>query len=327
MSKIRVQKNFRAIRDYIRLLRGQLADDPEAWVAAGFLLLRSKYPWQRRLAEDSFRWAAEKGNPVGMAMLAEILLDRGDDTAAEDWYREAAAAGLPVAMHNLGVLAYRRGTREDAIRWFRMGDEAGNPNSPVALAEILGDTAEAVTLLRRTADAGHPVAMNNLGAQLQRSGDHVEAEFWFRRAEETRSDPLSQCNIGDCCARRGDHAAAEHWYRKAAMGWRMAALTGDVDAMFDLAVACDEHGSMAEAEYWYREAATAGDPRAMNNLAILLAERNGDDAESESWLHDAAAAGYIRAMRNLAARYQRRGDDHQAQYWSHQAATADKNPS
>ena len=60
--------------------------------------------------------------------------------------------------------------------------------------------------------------------------------------------------------------------------WRLAALVGQTDAMYNLASLLYEQGKKAEAERWLREAADAGQTAAMHYLRLLLSEQ-GKEAE------------------------------------------------
>ncbi|MEU1952486.1 hypothetical protein [Nocardia rhamnosiphila] len=80
-------------------------------------------------------------------------------------------------------------------------------------------------------------------------------------------------------------------------------------------------GELTEAESWHRPAAEAGNTEAMNNLGVLLEERNLL-SEGSQWHRRAATAGQTEAMENLARLLDADGAGTEAQMWLRRAAGA-----
>jgi TPR repeat protein len=60
-----------------------------------------------------------------------------------------------------------------------------------------------------------------------------------------------------------------------------------------------------------------GDEVSMNNLAVILSDRNDDEAEV--WYLRSANLGYARAMDNLGIRHFAKGDFTTSEYWFRKA--------
>jgi TPR repeat protein len=128
--------------------------------------------------------------------------------------------------------------------------------------------------MEKAADAGHLLAMNDLG-DMYYSGDGVPQEY--------------------------ERAFA--WYRKGAMA-------GNVLAMANLAYLY-EHGwgvakDRVQACAWYRKAAGAGEQNSIRNLRLL--DPNGeaiaqDETQTREWYQKRALAGDVAAMYKLGGMY------------------------
>jgi hypothetical protein len=135
--------------------------------------------------------------------------------------------------------------------------------------------AKALPLLQKAADAGNPIAMNNLGV-LYQSGEGVVQ----------------------------DYGRAAEWYLKAADA-------GNYDAMANLGCLYRDGKSVAQdygkAREWFQKAADAGNSLAMNSLGVLYLNGNGvaqDYGKAREWFQKAADAGNSLAMNNLGILYQ-----------------------
>lgn len=88
-------------------------------------------------------------------------------------------------------------------------------------------------------------------------------------------------------------------YVTATAEWRKAAIAGDPDAQFNLAMAYKLGRGvpvdMQMAESWYRKAALQGHPEAIENYGLALFQ-DGKRAEAVPWLEKAVAAGSPRAQ-------------------------------
>src|SRR5271168_3862191 len=175
-----------------------------------------------------------------------------------------------------------------------------------ALDRAGGADAEAFELYRKAAEAGHPGAMNNLGASYGNGKgtpkDAAEAARWYRKAADAGL-AIAMGNLGVIYENGTGvpKAAAEalRWYE-------MAADAGDARGMSGLG-AMYENGAgvskdLAEAARWYRKAADAGNARGMSGLGVMYENGTGvskDMAEAVRWYRKAADAGNARGMTNL----------------------------
>ncbi len=88
-------------------------------------------------------------------------------------------------------------------------------------------------------------------------------------------------------------------YITAVTEWRRAAIAGDADAQFNLAMAYKLGRGvpvdLVMAESWYRKAAMQGHPEAIENYGLALFQE-GKKGEAVPWLEKAVAAGSPRAQ-------------------------------
>jgi hypothetical protein len=97
------------------------------------------------------------------------------------------------------------------------------PLEDATAANLSGDYATALRLLRPLADEGNATAQNSLGAMYAFGRgvplDHAEAAKWYRKAAD-QGNAAAQYNLGVSYANGlgvpQDYAAAMQWYRKAA---------------------------------------------------------------------------------------------------------------
>jgi TPR repeat protein len=133
------------------------------------------------------------------------------------------------------------------------------------------DFAKALPHLQKAADAGDPIAMNNLGL-LYENGQGIAQ----------------------------DYGKAREWYQKAADA-------GNADAMVGLGVLYQSGQGVAqdyvEAREWYQKAADAGNAHGMNKLGLLYENGQGvtqDYGKAREWYQKAAHVGDPIAMDKLA---------------------------
>ncbi len=102
---------------------------------------------------------------------------------------------------------------------------------------------------------------------------------------------LADTKAGVDAWNRGDYATA-------VTEWRKAAIAGDPDAQFNLAMAYKLGRGvpvdMQMAESWYRKAALQGHPEAIDNYGLALFQ-DGKRAEALPWLEKSVARGEPRA--------------------------------
>jgi hypothetical protein len=163
------------------------------------------------------------------------------------------------------------------------------------------DIAEAAW--RRAAEAGHPDAMTNLAALLDRLGRIVEVERWYRRAAEA-GHPGGMYNLGLLRFERGDAESL----REAEQWWRTAAQAGDPGALYSLSVLLQRRGdeeSLREAEWWSQRAAEAAGGRVFPkpaepvHAAEAVIEFSGDVTDLQKQMLTAALRGFMAHLESL----------------------------
>jgi len=138
--------------------------------------LMQREPPQWQAARGEFLKAADAGSPMAMAHLGRIYEEglgvERSESLAVSWYSRAAYAGADHLALKLGWLHLLGGEavrdRERAEAWFQHAIGNGDLDAHVALASVLiaevrqGGSSErlgeAVTLLSRAQEGGHPVA-------------------------------------------------------------------------------------------------------------------------------------------------------------------------
>lgn len=136
-----------------------------------------------------------------------------------------------------------------------------------------GDFATAYRLLRRAAEAGDPQAQVNLG-------------YLYARGHGVTTDQMAALRLYELSAKAGSSEGMN------AVGYKFLHATG---------VPKD----LERAEFWFCQAIVRGNPRAMNNLAIMLVagERPFDEPEARKLWQQAAELGHANAMFNLGSSY------------------------
>ncbi|MGV9453267.1 tetratricopeptide repeat protein [Streptomyces sp. NPDC003635] len=214
------------------------------------------------VARTVLLWAAEAGRSDAAHNLGLFHYVDGKPEEAERWWR-VAAPDIPSSAYNVGSLMAERGEIEEATPWWRMAADAGHQKAGLELAARLmesGEPAAAEERLRTLADE-MPEAAFLLGALLyERPGDHTEAAYWWRRAEE-QGDADTAFNCAGYLAERGDRSGTELWCRKAAEA-------GHPRAALNLGALLAQRGELAEAESWLTEA----ERRGAENAGAFLAQ-------------------------------------------------------
>ncbi len=158
-----------------------------------------------------------------------------------------------------------------------------------------------------------PTAWRPFDYLVDRTTTPLPEGLWHLALEHT-ADPAVHTSIG--------WAAYDHDLLPIAeAAWRRAATAGNPRAMNSLGLLLAERGEETEAEQWYRKAAQDGDTTAMYNLGVLLQSR-GRTAEAEEWQRRAAERGRDEAMYNLGVLLHQRGKTAEAEVWWHRAAAA-----
>lgn len=252
-----------AIRPEVQRLLDDNLDDFEAW----------------------YRRAADNGDPVAMADLAELLKNRGNDEEAQLWYQSLAEEGNVAAMASLGGLYESRGQHDQAAEWYSRASQQGDTRAMVALARLLeerGETGRAIDLYRDAVSKGEGSALPSLARLLADAGKYDEAKVWYGEAAKLGDVP-SMAGFGRSLEREGLYDDAEHWYKRAADA-------DDISGMVGLAGIREFQERFDAAIELYRPAARAGDLTAMTRLADLLESLGEyDEAGTFRRLHRSSA--------------------------------------
>lgn len=273
-------------------------------------------------AAGAFARAVELGDRDALLGLGNALLDLGRDDEAEAAFARAVREGDPLAGLNLGIARERREDWAGAEQAYQVARSAGDPRALVFLADVWrwhagapgvrGGEEDARDLLRTAAAAGDAEACAVLGTwlfseasgaaaggeegvagvpvggeveQLLRAGAGVDVDArgdlaWLLRARGVR---------------RGDAAA----HAEAVALLRSGAAEGDPTSTIRLALVLEEDlGDLDGAEQVLRSLAEGGEPRAWNNLGLLL-ERRGRVVEARRMLSRGVRAGDVLAAKNL----------------------------
>lgn len=165
-----------------------------------------------------------------------------------------------------------------------------------------------------------PVALNNLGRELQRKGRHAEAEGMFIRAlEMTPDSPTPMINLAEVREQQGRRAEAEGLYRRA-----LDASPDSARAAVSLGVLLAQTGRSDEARAMF-ERALAAEPHhaeAMNNLGIMLLNA-GDSTRAAKLLERVVERNpeHVEALFNLGLVYSQWGRwQSAAELWERSAA-------
>ena len=161
------------------------------------------------------------------------------------------------------------------------------------------ETDEALWRHNVSAVARCPVALNNLGRELQRKGRQAEAEGMFVRAlEMTPDSPTPMINLAEIRESQGRRAEAEALYRRA-----LESAPASARAAVGLGVLLAQVGRGDESRALF-ERALAADPHhaeAMNNLGIMLLS-TGDSTRAANLLERVVERNpeHVEALFNLA---------------------------
>jgi tetratricopeptide (TPR) repeat protein len=130
-------------------------------------------------------------------------------------------------------------------------------------------------------------------------GDTEEARQWLTAAAATE-DPTLLFSLGVALAEIGPQSLAISCYERAGRA-------GHVDAMNNLGVLLKQKNRWDEAERWLRAAAATGDRDALNNLGNILQVTNRT-AEAIDCYDRSARAGNVEAMLSLGGMHLNQGD-------------------
>lgn len=166
-------------------------------------------------------------------------------------------------------------------------------------------------LRRKAAAAGHPHALNRLGAEQETAGDRVCAAAFYQQAADL-GDPSALKYLARIAAEAGDQQEADSLYQRAADG-------GDADAIREVGMHRQDVGDLKGAAILFRRAADAGDSNALSDL-MMMRERVGDPEGAEAIAREAARDGYSLCFTILAEMRDGAGDLHGAEAIAQEAA-------
>jgi CHAT domain-containing protein/Tfp pilus assembly protein PilF len=275
-----------AVADSLRSLGLCAQDDPDERER----YYRTALTMQEKLAPGSLHVARTK------VLLAELLRNRGDLTAAEDYQRQVLAIWEQLVPG--GVQA----------RWVM-----------VDLGELLlfqGDLAGAEELARKALDENRkigPVSFDVvwslflLGNIAFDRGDLTPAEDYYRQALaiSERLDPGGSTSammirgLGLVAEYRGDLAQAEKYYRRTLAIWGRTDPKSNrfAQGLFTVGMVVHDRGDLAQAERYYRRALAIWEKIAPQSLFVAqalgklgqLARDQGDLAKAEEYQRRAVA--------------------------------------
>ncbi|WP_327728993.1 tetratricopeptide repeat protein [Streptomyces sp. NBC_00487] len=202
------------------------------------------------------------------------------------------------------------------IAWTAWHAEAESGDSEAAyeigmLLEKKGDLVGAEAWYRRSSKGSNADAMHNLAFLVRDGGDEAGALDWWKRAVEA-GNLHAAFHLGWHQERNGNNSTAEKYYRKAALG-------GDGHACFHIGVFAERRSDFAEAEGWYRQAVELGDLGALNNLGVMLQKKGDLDGAEKCW-REAFAEGDVNSAWNLGMLFLDRGKQADCWKWLQQAA-------
>lgn len=215
---------------------------------------------------------------------------------------EAADLGLTDAMNYLGFLYQTGGAVEidhgESKVWYEKsasrGDCLGQYNLALLLYSGLGaeqNIPRAVELYTLSAEQGMLYAANNLGIHyIEVDDDFEQAYKWLIQAHNGN---LAQSNsgLGDLYYNHGDNENALKYYR-------LAAQTGDVDAMLNTAVLIKESDADASI-MWLKKASDAGNTEAKAKLAVEYVIGNHIEKQPEVALELLQQVIYIEPLAQM----------------------------
>ncbi len=275
-----------AAADYAHALEFN-AGNPAALFAMGGLY-RHGLGLERdlHLAFRFFHKAAELDHPGAQLYVGNAYLV-GEGAAANlnearHWLGRAAEAEFPPAMTRLAS-SFRKPFTDppdpaQARFWYEQAVQAGSTDALLSLGYMflndeLGDATAGTALdyFSQAAERGSGPAMAMLGHAYM-TGNGVQPDFalardWYRKAAELDA-PGSHAGLGHLhetgLGVPVSAAMAESWYEKGSEA-------GHTDALVRLMYLLTGSGREEEAARWAQTAAEAGDARALNGYAWLLA--------------------------------------------------------
>lgn len=337
------------------------------------MAIEMAYADDRPVGEHLARKAAEAGHVKGMTVYGLGIALQGRHEEARGWLAEAAAAGDPVGLAALVTLEVERGEEERAMTRLRSGEARfGAVGVRIALLQVWARRTvpfDARALPEGVPDPALPPSPTAHERQVARAGNSPAA--WARLRAELNPDPATDSpqTVPALLALRaaeGDVAAAHAWCVTAEGGGRSDAAEGPssvgenagelaaarlirdelrelcggtvteaakdairpgtsrrvgIDTAKYLGSRAASRGDLATAQEWFERAAHEGDPEAMLYVAEVVGNRFGV-ARSEPLFRMAADAGSAPAMHLYAEQRRSQGQLADAERYFRRAAEA-----
>ena len=255
------------------------------------------YQGNNLLAFESYKKAADLGNPLAQAALAKLYQQGWGTTKNKLRAEEYGAKSFDILT--------------------KLADQ-GNADAAYSLAyfynygiHVPKNINRALSLYKVAAEQGHAAALNNL-ASIYRTGDGVDKDIniaieYYKQAIN-KNFPLAIVNYGGMFSNGEgvpkNEKTAANWYRKAADLGYAVALT-EMGVMYEFGRGVSKN--YKKAVEWYKKAAKQNYPRAQANLATMFYNGNGvqkDYNQALMWYTKAAELEYARAQYMVGSMYE-----------------------
>ena len=227
---------------------------------------------------------------------------------------EAALAHADAAgLRAIGTAARDRGFSRMACRLFLAAAKAGDDNALALIGDVLrvaDRVDEALEWYRLASEHGATAALRSAAMMLNDAGRADEALIWYERCAEAgdvHAPALAAAILGGM----GRIDEALDWYRRGA--------ERDESIFYLAADMLMEGGRTDDALVWLQEHARAGQPRAIELAAVLMAGATDAEAAIE-WLRELADSGTAHVARSLADMLDRTERTDEAVRWYVRAA-------
>ena len=253
--------------------------------------------------------AAQQGNPMAIAVLAAYYINHStseeDHTKGVVLLQTLAAAGDPDSQFNLGVCYMNSvGTKELVQEQKLVNDEL----KKMGEGKELTDLQIAAYWLEKAAEAGHPLAQQNIGLLIVQQiipGDQQKALEYIRKASESGL-AQSQYTLG-MLTLTGQAGVKQNTNEGIAL-LKKAAEGGMPQAQNDLGLIYMQGGNgvkqnAAMGYNWLKKAAAQGHPAAMFYLSLCYASGQGttiNRPEAKKWLQKAAQQDIDSEVKKIA---------------------------
>ncbi|MFH9355535.1 tetratricopeptide repeat protein [Kitasatospora sp. NPDC017646] len=261
--------------------------------------------------EQAVRWLrdlAAQGNPVALREAAHLLWEEGDTTRSLRFYAEAGSAGDLEAWRDAAEHLQGLGRDDEAIMMYQAAVNNGDELSILPLADLLATVGQQDKALEiyigaaekkvETPGEGKTEVQPNMAAirraaALYRLTERPdEALHWFRKATEY-GDMTAYMQIGLILRGKCDiagEAADLEVVDGAVTAFTKAAAVGERHAHREAAWILLKYRGWAAAAAWLQSRVTAGDRRALREMADFLRE-TGRTEQALEWYAKAAEQG------------------------------------